>query len=193
MLLEMLKEMATQYDRVAFARCDADTANGLVDKYAVQQVPTVVLFRPMVEPSILTNPEPGELASAVEEANGYFAELFEKEKKRAFADIDLMVKNQPMFIFIKGTQEEPKCKFTRRLVTGLAKYEYKYKTYNILNDERIRQWLKFYSSWPTFPQLFIHGKFQGGIDVITELIENDEFDEMVPEACKKPTPEVEAA
>ena len=41
-----------------------------------------------------------------------------------------------------------------------------------------------YTSWPTFPQTFINGKFAGGIDVLTELVENDEFDEMVPQSCK---------
>ena len=41
-----------------------------------------------------------------------------------------------------------------------------------------------YSSWPTFPQAFINQKFVGGIDVITELIENEEFDDMVPQKCK---------
>jgi len=66
----------------------------------------------------------------------------------------------------------------------LAKFDYDYKTFNIFSDERIRQWLKVYSNWPTFPQVFINGKFVGGIDVITELIEEGEFDAMVPESCK---------
>ena len=47
---------------------------------------------------------------------------------------------------------------------------YDYKTYNILQDERIRQWLKVYTKWPTFPQLFINSKFAGGIDVLAELV-----------------------
>jgi glutaredoxin-related protein len=41
-------------------------------------------------------------------------------------------------------------------------------------------WLKSYSKWQTFPQIFINQKFIGGIDVLTELVENDEFDDMVP-------------
>ena len=84
-------------------------------------------------------------------------------------------------MFIKGTLDAPKCKFTRRLVESIKKYEYRnLVTLNILENERIRQWLKVYSKWPTFPQVFINGEFVGGIDIVTELIENDEFDEMVP-------------
>jgi len=54
-----------------------------------------------------------------------------------------------MVCFIKGTQAEPKCKFTRRLLGNLEGYTF--KTFNILENERIRQWTKFYSEWPTYP------------------------------------------
>ena len=92
-------------------------------------------------------------------------------------------------MFIKGTLDAPKCKFTRKLVDSLAPYSYRnIKTFSILDDERIRQWLKFYSNWPTFPQVFIDGSFVGGIDVVTELIEDGEFDEMMPASCKKLPP-----
>lgn len=49
-----------------------------------------------------------------------------------------MVKNYPFFAFIKGSPEAPKCKFTRKLVEMFGKSEYKYKTFDILADERIR-------------------------------------------------------
>lgn len=88
-------------------------------------------------------------------------------------------------MFIKGTLDEPKCKFTRRLSEAIKPFEYKIKTFSILTDERIRQWLKFYSNWPTFPQIYIEGKFVGGIDIAMELIEEGEFDDMVPKSCKK--------
>mmetsp|Transcript_22784 Transcript_22784/g.17218 ORF Transcript_22784/g.17218 Transcript_22784/m.17218 type:complete len:88 (+) Transcript_22784:461-724(+) len=87
-----------------------------------------------------------------------------------------MVKSWPFFAFIKGTPEQPKCKFTRRLLEMFAKYQYKFKTFDILEDERVRQWLKHYSKWPTFPQVYLNGSFVGGVDVITELIEQNEFD-----------------
>lgn len=81
-----------------------------------------------------------------------------------------------MFMFIKGSLGEPKCKFTRRLVENLKPLNYRnIKTLNILENERIRQWLKFYTKWPTFPQIFIEGKFVGGVDVVVDMIEEGEF------------------
>ena len=74
----------------------------------------------------------------------------------------------------------PKCKFTRKLVELFAAAGYKYRHFDILKDERIRQWLKFYSSWPTFPQVFLGGKFVGGVDIVLELVDSGEFDDMVP-------------
>lgn len=79
------------------------------------------------------------------------------EKNKAFLEIEIMIKSRPFFIFIKGTPEQPKCKFTRKLVEAFAKYEYKYKSFDILGDEKIRYWMKSFSKWPTFPQVFVNG------------------------------------
>jgi monothiol glutaredoxin len=65
---------------------------------------------------------------------------------------------------------------------------YLFRTFDILKDERIRQWLKFYSNWPTLPQIFLGAKFVGGVDIVSELIEAGEFDAMVPANAKKPAP-----
>jgi monothiol glutaredoxin len=40
-----------------------------------------------------------------------------------------------------------------------------YETVNILEDESLRQGMKVYSQWPTFPQLYIDGEFFGGCDI----------------------------
>ena len=86
--------------------------------------------------------------------------LFEQEKQLAFREIEDLVKNNACMMFIKGTLEAPKCKFTRRLVETMKPKGYRnIKTFDILGDERIRQWLKFYTKWPTFPQVYVEGVF----------------------------------
>jgi Grx4 family monothiol glutaredoxin len=94
-------------------------------------------------------------------------------------------------MFIKGSPEQPKCKFTRKLLETLAPFNYRFRTFDILKDERIRQWLKFYSNWPTFPQIFVGGKFVGGVDIVCELLEGGEFDSIVPATARKPAPQEE--
>jgi Grx4 family monothiol glutaredoxin len=92
-------------------------------------------------------------------------------------------------MFIKGVPDAPKCKFTRRLMEVMSTKGYRFRTFDILSDERIRQWIKFYTNWPTIPQIFVNGKFVGGLDVILELIEEGEFDEILPKECHKQSAE----
>ena len=55
-----------------------------------------------------------------------------------------------------------------------------YKTFDVLQSKKIRQWLKYYSNWPTYPQVFVEGKFIGGSDIVCELIAKEEFLDIVP-------------
>ena len=49
--------------------------------------------------------------------------------------------------------------------------------FDIFLDEEVRQGMKTFSNWPTFPQLYVKGKFVGGIDVLTELHEEGELED----------------
>lgn len=82
---------------------------------------------------------PEQLTEKVTEMDAFIKTLFEQEKQLAFREIDDLVKNNPCMMFIKGTLEAPKCKFTRRLVNTLQPRGYRnIKTFDILGDERIR-------------------------------------------------------
>lgn len=54
-----------------------------------------------------------------------------------------------------------------------------YETVNVLEDEKIRNGIKIYSSWPTIPQLYVNKEFIGGSDIMIELYQNGELAEMV--------------
>jgi Grx4 family monothiol glutaredoxin len=120
----------------------------------------------------------------VSEQNSFYETWYEAEKKKAFRDIESYVNTHKFFIFMKGSKDQPKCKFTRKLVETLSKYQYDYGTFDILQDERIRQWIKVFTKWPTIPQMFINQKFIGGLDIVLDLIDGEEFDDMVPDSCK---------
>ena len=57
-----------------------------------------------------------------------------------------------------------------------------YETVNILDDESLRAGMKEYSSWPTFPQLYIGGEFVGGSDIVIGLYQSGELVEMIEKA-----------
>lgn len=43
----------------------------------------------------------------------------------------------------------------------------KYGFFNILADDEVRQGLKEFADWPTFPQLWVEGELVGGLDIVS--------------------------
>jgi Grx4 family monothiol glutaredoxin len=93
----------------------------------------------------------------------------------------------PVMIFIKGVPSAPQCGFSRTLVSLLRAEGIHYGFFNILADNSVRQGLKSYSEWPTFPQVYVKGEFLGGLDVVREMIENGEMKDVLDEAGIKTT------
>ena len=89
--------------------------------------------------------------------------------------IERLIASSPVFLFMKGTPEMPQCGFSANVVAILNSFDVPYKTFDILSDEDIRQGVKEYAEWPTFPQLYVGGKLIGGNDVVTELHEEGEL------------------
>ena len=80
-----------------------------------------------------------------------------------------LVKAAPVMLFMKGTPSTPQCGFSRQLVGLLREKGVRYGFFNILADEEVRQGLKVYSEWPTFPQLYLKGELIGGLDIVSFL------------------------
>jgi Grx4 family monothiol glutaredoxin len=85
----------------------------------------------------------------------------EAEAETFKAKLTALISAQPMMIFIKGTPAAPECGFSRTLVTMLNELKCQYGSFNILADDSVRQGLKEFSNWPTYPQLYINGELIG--------------------------------
>ena len=93
--------------------------------------------------------------------------------------IENQIKNNKVFLYMKGTPESPMCGFSARTVAILQKHKVSFKSFNIFDDEEIRQGIKEYADWPTIPQLYINGEFVGGCDIVTELDESGELGKLL--------------
>ena len=78
-----------------------------------------------------------------------------------------LVKAAPVMLFMKGTPSAPQCGFSRQLVGILREEGVKYGFFNILADEDVRQGLKKWADWPTYPQLWMDGDLVGGLDIVS--------------------------
>ncbi len=93
--------------------------------------------------------------------------------------IDRIVKEHDIVLFMKGTPEFPQCGFSQRVAAILSSYGVPFAAVNVLLDEAVRQGIKDYSDWPTIPQLYIKGEFIGGCDIVSEMHENGELAELL--------------
>jgi monothiol glutaredoxin len=97
--------------------------------------------------------------------------------------IDSIVKASPVVLFMKGTALFPQCGFSSRAIAILEHLGTEYETVDVLQDQEIRQGIKGYSDWPTIPQLYVHGEFVGGSDIMMEMFENGELKQLVEQSA----------
>jgi monothiol glutaredoxin len=91
---------------------------------------------------------------------------------------DTIAKDRVM-LFMKGSPQMPQCGFSAAVVGVLKELGAKYGSYNILADNELREGLKEYSSWPTYPQLYVDGKLIGGADIVRDLHAKGELAKLV--------------
>lgn len=94
--------------------------------------------------------------------------------------IDGLVKGHRVMLFMKGTAQFPMCGFSGRAIQILkACGADDLATFNVLEDESVRQGIKEYANWPTIPQLYVNGEFVGGSDIMMEMYESGELQQML--------------
>ena len=82
-------------------------------------------------------------------------------------------------LYMKGTPDFPQCGFSSRVVQALEACNAEYGHFNIFEDQEVREGLKEYSNWPTFPQLYIKGELVGGCDIVLDLYSKGELINML--------------
>ena len=93
--------------------------------------------------------------------------------------IEEQLKSHDILLYMKGTPDFPQCGFSGQAVAALNAIGKPYAFVNIFEDEEIRQGLKEYSNWPTFPQLYVKGELIGGSDIVVEMYHSGELKELL--------------
>jgi monothiol glutaredoxin len=100
------------------------------------------------------------------------------------SDIHDTIKDQisqdRVVLYMKGTPQFPQCGFSATVAEVLKRCGVtEYKSFNVLQDESLRQGIKEYSNWPTIPQLYVDGEFVGGCDIIREMYQTGELQQLL--------------
>ena len=83
--------------------------------------------------------------------------------------IEQTIGKDRIMLFMKGSPSMPQCGFSAAVIGVLKEEGVTFGSFNILSDGQLREGLKEYSSWPTFPQLYVDGKLVGGADIVRDL------------------------
>lgn len=97
--------------------------------------------------------------------------------------IERQISSHPVVLYMKGTPDFPQCGFSGRAVEILNACGVEYAHVNILEDPELREGLKRYSNWPTYPQLYVRGELVGGCDIMMQLYQSGELQKTLEDAC----------
>lgn len=95
------------------------------------------------------------------------------------ARIEEQLKSNDILLYMKGTPDFPQCGFSGQTVAALNAMGKPYAFVNIFEDPEIREGLKTYSNWPTFPQLYVRGELIGGCDIVVEMYHSGELHKLL--------------
>lgn len=182
---DVLEEMSKldQYKDIKFAKIEAENVPEVSLKSGIAAVPTVLLLRN----SGVIDRVDGINASALTEKIKHHldnedAPLLDAVKAKESLDDRLkkLVNQAQCMLFMKGNPTTPRCGFSRTIVSILDGYKADYKSFDILQDNDVREGLKKFSNWPTYPQLYLNGELIGGLDIVKEMDESGELESMLP-------------
>ena len=93
--------------------------------------------------------------------------------------IENTIGQKKVVLFMKGSKNFPQCGFSAQVVSILKTKGVEFADVNILADAELREGLKEFSNWPTFPQLYVGGQLVGGCDIVRGLNESGELDQVL--------------
>lgn len=181
---EVMAELAKKHTHTTFVKLEAEAVPEVSEKYEIASVPTFLFFKGGEKVDRLDGAHAPELTKKVERlavsgspggaAESCVPDLNQRLKK--------LINAAPCMLFMKGSAQEPRCGFSKQIVALLKEQGIQFSSFDILSDEEVRQGLKTFSNWPTYPQLYANGELVGGLDIVKEMAESGELGNTCPKA-----------
>ncbi|KFP96641.1 Glutaredoxin-3, partial [Leptosomus discolor] len=182
---EVMAALAKEHTQVTFVKLEAEAVPEVSEKYGISSVPTFLFFKNSQKIDRLDGAHAPELTKKVQRhasSSSVSAGPNDGAKEDLNARLKKLVTAAPCMLFMKGSPREPRCGFSKQMVEILNKHGISFSSFDIFSDEEVRQGLKTYSNWPTYPQLYVDGELIGGLDIIKELEASGELDTICPKA-----------
>ncbi|ORX51182.1 glutaredoxin [Hesseltinella vesiculosa] len=187
---DVFTELSNKFPTIRFLTIEAENFPEISETYEITAVPSFVILKNGKIMDRIEGAKAAELSNSISKHAKGLLNKFQTPNSLSPDDsskakdlntrLKTLISSAPVMIFIKGTPQQPRCGFSRTLVELLAEQKVKYSSFNILTDEDVRQGLKSYSDWPTYPQVYIEGELIGGLDIVKELVASGEFASVIP-------------
>jgi len=186
---DCLLELAKQTQGVTYCAVAAEELAAVSQRLAVVAVPTVVVAAGGAVRGRVDGARPAQVAALVTQEAAKLAASGSAFKQPSLEssvpaepsdeDLRALVGSSPVLLFMKGSPASPQCGFSRTTVALLAELKAQYTSFDILRHQGVRQRLKEFSQWPTYPQLYVKGELVGGLDILKEMKESGELGAML--------------
>lgn len=103
--------------------------------------------------------------------------------KHALEKVRKDIMENPVILYMKGTPDSPCCGFSAVAISILKNIGIRFHSVNVLEDNSVREAVRLYADWPTFPQLYVNGDLVGGCDIMKEMHLSGELKKLF-EDCK---------
>jgi Grx4 family monothiol glutaredoxin len=158
---------------ITFIKINAAKGEEISKKFEVENAPTILFY------------SNGNIIDRIVGANvPLFSKKLEEHRDKIDENslntrLEKLIKKAHVMLFMKGNPSVPRCGFSKQVIALLDGHNAKYETFDILEDYSVREGLKKYSNWPTYPQLYIKGELIGGLDILKELSSSGELDDLL--------------
>ncbi|XP_041271602.1 glutaredoxin-3 isoform X3 [Onychostruthus taczanowskii] len=183
---EVMAALAREHSQVTFVQLEAEAVPEVSEKYGISSVPTFLFFKNSQKVDRLDGAHAPELTQKVQRhsAGSGGPGGAAPAQEQLHARLRALINAAPCMLFMKGSPKEPRCGFSRQMVEILQKHGVAFSSFDIFSDEEVRQGLKAFSNWPTYPQLYVAGELIGGLDIVKELEASGELDTICPKGQK---------
>lgn len=89
------------------------------------------------------------------------------------------ISENDVVLYMKGTQDFPRCGFSNYVVQVLQHFNLSFKDVDVLESDELREGIKQFTNWPTLPQLYIKGEFVGGCDIVKDMFNSGELQDLL--------------
>ncbi|XP_042901927.1 glutaredoxin-3 [Parasteatoda tepidariorum] len=167
----------SRFKDITLGKIEATKCEGIAKRYDVTSAPTFIFISKKSVADKLIGANVPAFSKKLKEnleniqANDSEEDLDTRLKK--------LINKAPVMLFMKGNPTGPRCGFSKQVIALLNSYNAKYETFDILEDFEVREGLKTFSNWPTYPQLYVKGDLIGGLDILKELSESGELKDIL--------------